>query len=135
MRKTNQLSNNVTGWPKILLTTLSKDKVNTFLVIIVCTLICPIIMSCFLYASMICIKKRKFSNKIDATTKTLEANVESMVRVCSHPNSVNEENDVPNQERSNNIECQSNVQTNSNETSVADFIQEQSNSVEDQEVI
>jgi hypothetical protein len=84
---------------------------------------------------MICIKKRKFSNKIDATTKTLEANVESMVRVCSHPNSVNEENDVPNQERSNNIECQSNVQTNSNETSVADFIQEQSNSVEDQEVI
>jgi hypothetical protein len=35
---------------------------------------------------MICIKKRKFSNKIDPTTKTLEANTDTAIPGCSNQN-------------------------------------------------
>ena len=120
---------------------LSKDKVIGFLATLVCSFLCPILISCFLYILMICIKKRIFSNKIDVTAK---ANIQS-----NTPNSQigeNHENEIPNQEISTNPaevtntnnRCQIALvcfQTSSEETSLADFIQDQASSVDVQEVI
>jgi hypothetical protein len=61
-----------TGWPKVLVLTLSKDKVVLAFAAILCTFLFPILISCLLYVAMICIKKRQFQNRIDAATKTLE---------------------------------------------------------------
>jgi hypothetical protein len=90
---------------------------------------------------MICIKKRIFSNKIDVTAK---ANIQS-----NNPHSQigeNHESDIPNQEittnpaevTNTNKKCQIALicfQTSSDETSLADFIQDQASSVDVQEVI
>ncbi len=84
---------------------------------------------------MICIKMKKFSNKIGVSTKTIGANRKHVIPVGSHQNSMNDQNEVPNLEISNNIECQSSFQTNSSESSLEDFMQDQTISIEDQEVI
>ena len=80
---------------------------------------------------MICIKKRKFLNKVNATPEILENNLELALRISSNQNSINDESEVPNQERLTNIECQTNSHANSNESS----IQDKTNSEDDQEVI
>jgi hypothetical protein len=61
-----------TGWPKVLVLTLSKDKVVLAFAAILSTFLFPILISCLLYVAMICIKKRQFQNRIDAATKTME---------------------------------------------------------------
>jgi len=122
-------TNLVIGWPKVALLTLSKDKVIIVLATIVCSFLCPIFISCSLYALMICIKKRKFLNKIVPATKTMDVNIESILPVSSNQN---DGNDVENQERSINIETQDqnktnqiDFHTNSNGSSLEDFIQDQ----------
>jgi hypothetical protein len=45
------------------------------------------------------------------------------------------ETDVPNRERESNKNCHTNFQTNSNELSLADYIQEQPNTTNAQEVV
>jgi len=84
---------------------------------------------------MICIKKRKFLNKVNATPEILENNLELALRISSNQNSINDESEVPNQERLTNIECQTNSHANSNGSRIADFIQDKTNSEDDQEVI
>jgi hypothetical protein len=82
---------------------------------------------------MICIKKRKFLNKIDVTAKTMDLHIESdHLPVGANQN---DGNDGENPERStNNIEAQEqdqnkthqiDLQTNSNGTSLSDLIQDQ----------
>ncbi len=74
-------------------------------------------------------------NKVNATPQILENNLELALRISSNQNSINDESEVLNQERSTNIECQTNSHANSNGTSIADFIQDKTNSQDDQEVI
>ncbi len=82
-----------TGWPKVLVITLSRDKVVICLAIIVCSFLCPIFISCFLYVSMICIKKRIFLNRINATTNPLDSNRANSQNVEISENENQEERD------------------------------------------
>jgi hypothetical protein len=87
--------------------------------------LCPIIISCFLYAAMICIKKRIFLNKINPTKETLEENIE-------RHNSKNDENEDPSQESTMNPEVRGTnkkSQANSNGTTQANFTKNQPNEV------
>ena len=91
---------------------------------------------------MIFIKNRKFSNKIDVTTKTVGANIVSTMPINLNQNSVNEEHEVPSQERAthtevkdNKTKCQTNFPTNSSATSCSDFILDETNSMDVQEVV
>ncbi len=104
----------------------------------ICAMVFPIIVSCFLYVSMICIKKRKFSNKIDPATKTLEANTDTTIPGCSNQN----QNEVLNLKKSVNPEVkdkdrkfQTNFQTSSSDTSLKDFVQDPTNDMDEHEVI
>jgi len=84
---------------------------------------------------MICIKQKRFSNKIDPSSKTLEPNIRNCIPLSSNQNSSSNgetETDVPNRERESNKNCHSNFQTNSNELSLADYIQEQPNTTDAQ---
>ena len=123
----------IVDWPKVVVITLPRDKVITFLMTIVCSFLCPITISCILYASMICIKRGIFINKIDVTTKTVETNLASCnIPVNSNQMSLHDETQAENQERENdsqvtntNKNCQTGLLTFSNESSVVDFIQDQ----------
>jgi hypothetical protein len=130
------------GWPKVLLLTLSKDKIMHCLVAGVGSFLCPLLISCVLYVAMICIKKKKFANKIVPATQIVDANIaEGAVPVCSNQNSINPETEGPNRERTKkpkvknkNINCPT-AASDSSESSLSDFLQDQTNSVDAQEVI
>ena len=96
---------------------------------------------------MICIKKRNFLSKIEAATKASDANIDINNPVCFHSNTSNNDNEDPNQERPDNLEMQENsqrlhtasvhFQTGSSKTksSVTNFMQQQINSSDTEEVI
>ena len=64
-----------TGWPKIAILTLPREKVIIALSTIVCSYLVPILISCFVYVAMICIKKRKFFNKVETSTKAVALHI------------------------------------------------------------
>ena len=96
---------------------------------------------------MICIKNRNFLNKIDVTTKTLNTNKERNIPIHSSQDSMNDENEISNQERPNNPALKDkdkkfqkalvHFQTNSSDTESCsvDIIQDQTNNLEAHEVI
>jgi hypothetical protein len=85
--------------------TLPKEKIMNAIATVLGSCLFPVAISCVLYASMICIKKRKFLNIIGPITKTLnDANIESVIH-------------------------------GSNETSLEEIMQDQTNNEDAQEVI
>ena len=85
--------------------TLPKEKIMNAIATVLGSCLFPVVISCVLYASMICIKKRKFSNIIGPITNIVDdANIESVIQV-------------------------------SNEASLEEIIQDQRNSADAQEVI
>jgi hypothetical protein len=96
---------------------------------------------------MICIKKRNFLSKIKAATKAKDANIEKNIPVCFPSNTSNNDNEDPNQERPDNLEMQENSQrlhtasvnfqtdSSKNKSSVTNFVQDQINSSDTEEVI
>ena len=96
---------------------------------------------------MICIKNRKFLNKIDVTTKTLNTNTERHNPPHSSRNSMNTENEDSNQERPINtglknkskkfLNDSAHYHTNSSDTqsSSVDVLQDQTNNLDAQEVM
>ncbi len=84
---------------------------------------------------MICIKKKRFSNKIGPSSKTLEENINNFFPASSNQDSsLHDETDDPNRQRESNINCHTDFQTNSDESSMADYAQEPPNTTDDQEV-
>jgi hypothetical protein len=87
---------------------------------------------------MICIKKKRLSNIVVPSSNTLESNNKNCIPAISNQisSSNNEtETGVPNCKRKSNKNCHTNFQTNSNESSVAEYIENLPNSTDAQEVI
>lgn len=97
----------IAGWPKVVVMTLSKEKVIIILATALCSNICPILISCGIYAAMIFIKKRKFANKVGATTleNNASANLNSNQRNLQGINikEQNNDSDKNSSERENNF--------------------------------
>ncbi len=85
-------------------------------------------------------------SKIEAATKAKHANIEINIPVCFNSNTSNNDNENPNQERPDNLEMQDSqrlhtasvhLQTDSSKTksSVTNFMQDQINSSDTEEVI
>jgi hypothetical protein len=97
---------NIIGWPKVIVLSLSKDKIINSMAAVIGSCLCPITISCVLYASMICIKQRKFLNTIAPTTETQNANIESVIPDESNVSSLEEIL----QEQTNNADAQEVIQ-------------------------
>jgi hypothetical protein len=75
-----------------------------------CSYLCPITISCLLYVLMICIKKRHFLRKIEATPKVPDSIIQNNISVCFNSNTSSDENEVPNQEITNHLEMKDKTQ-------------------------
>ena len=61
---TNFNSNFSLGWPKVAVLSLPKTKIVISLLTLVSCYFIPMIISCAIYISLICSKKKKFKNKV-----------------------------------------------------------------------
>jgi len=133
------------GWPNVLVITLSKDKVINILATMFCSYLCPITISCLLYVLMICIKKRHFLSKVEATPKVSDTNIQNNIAACFNSNTSSDENEVPNQEITNHLEMKDKTQgfqtasvhklTDSTKADSTNFLQDPINSSDAEEVM